>query len=360
MNPLLLATTAGHHLRALIARPFTRLLVLREGSGWILDTEAEEAARAAQRVGIPAAVVAPKPWLTHQCVHSTSQFLFANPRITRMSLRMSVDFLHGSSESHPHFRKALEALLRFSGDSLRVRVSNSVTERWVLSAGVPRNIVHRIPLGIRLEQMPLRTPALRLAARHHLGIPDGAFVVGSFQKDGVGWGAGMEPKPIKGPDIFLAAMAAAKDHIPGLMALLSGPARGYVMEGLRQMHIPFRHAYPKRPADMAPLYHALDAYCIASRDEGGPKALLEAFAAGVPLVSTRVGQVVDLATDGTDALLADIEDAPTLAAHLVRIAEMGDDELRRMTAAGHAVAERNAYEQQDGLWREFFNDHVIR
>lgn len=360
MNPFTLLTTAGAHLRARLSPPFSRLLVLAEGSGWILDHEAAEDARAARRIGIPAAVVAPRAWRTHQCVHATSQFLFANPAVSRMSPRMSVDFLHGSSESHPHFRKALDALLRFSGDSLRVRVSNSITERWVLDAGVPRNIVHRIPLGIRLEQVPLRTPATRLAARHRLGIPDDAFVVGSFQKDGVGWGAGMEPKPIKGPDVFLAAMAAAKDRIPGLMALLSGPARGYVIEGLRQMHIPFRHAYPKRPADMAPLYHALDAYCIASRDEGGPKALLEAFASGVPLVSTRVGQVVDLATDGTDALLADTEDAPTLAAHLVRIAEMGDDELRRMTAAGRVVAERNAYERQDGLWREFFNDHVIR
>ena len=41
-------------------------------------------------------------------------------------------------------------------------------------------------------------------ARTRLGLPGSAFVVGSFQKDGVGWGEGLEPKLIKGPDVLLA------------------------------------------------------------------------------------------------------------------------------------------------------------
>ena len=56
-----------------------------------------------------------------------------------------------------------------------------------------------IPIGIDLEHFPLVDAQRREAARHTLGLPVDAFVVGSFQKDGIGWGDGLEPKLIKGP-----------------------------------------------------------------------------------------------------------------------------------------------------------------
>ena len=39
--------------------------------------------------------------------------------------------------------------------------------------------------------------------KHNLGIPEDYTVIGSFQKDGKGWGEGLKPKLIKGPDILL-------------------------------------------------------------------------------------------------------------------------------------------------------------
>jgi glycosyltransferase involved in cell wall biosynthesis len=41
-------------------------------------------------------------------------------------------------------------------------------------------------------------------------------------------------------------------------------------------------------------YHALDLYLITSREEGGPKGLVESISSSVPVVSTRVGMAVDL------------------------------------------------------------------
>ncbi len=47
---------------------------------------------------------------------------------------------------------------------------------------------------------------------------------------------------------------------------------------------------------------------IASRQEGGPKAALEAMATGVPLVTTRVGQAADLVEDGANGWMVEVED----------------------------------------------------
>ena len=62
------------------------------------------------------------------------------------------------------------------------------------------------PIGIDLEHFPLGDESLREEARSALGLPPTAFVVGSFQKDGVGFDEGLEPKLVKGPDVLVAAL----------------------------------------------------------------------------------------------------------------------------------------------------------
>ena len=46
--------------------------------------------------------------------------------------------------------------------------------------------------------------------KHNLGIPEDYLVIGSFQKDGEGWGEGLKPKLIKGPDIFIETIKLIK------------------------------------------------------------------------------------------------------------------------------------------------------
>ena len=58
----------------------------------------------------------------------------------------------------------------------------------MLDSGVASERVFRIPIGIDLEHFTVPDEGARLAARERLGLPHSAFVVGSFQKDGVGWG----------------------------------------------------------------------------------------------------------------------------------------------------------------------------
>ena len=114
----------------------------------------------------------------------------------------------------------------------------------VLAAGVDPAHVFRIPIGVDIERFPLGDTAARQAARKELGVPESAFVVGSFQKDGVGWAKGLEPKTIKGPDTLVAVLEQARARIPTLFVLLTGPARGYVRGELERL----RDSLPARAA----------------------------------------------------------------------------------------------------------------
>ena len=58
-------------------------------------------------------------------------------------------------------------------------------------------------------------------------------------------------------------------------------------------------------ADVRPVLAAADVFCLPSRWEGFPRALLEAMDAGLPVVATGVGGVPELVTDGHDGLIVE-------------------------------------------------------
>ena len=148
-----------------------------------------------------------------------------------------------------------------------------------------------------------------------------------------------------------------RDQLPNISVLLTGPARGYVCRELAELGIPYRHVLATTRSELGRAYREVDVCLVASRQEGGPKSVLEAMASGVPVVTTRVGQAAELIADGENGLLAEADDVEALAAALQRV---HDDALlrERLRAAGRSTAEAHAEDRLDPLWAELLEGFV--
>lgn len=340
-------------------RPGSRLFLVGEGTGWSVDHDMEELAWIAGRLGVEPADRRFLNASQDQAVFYGSQFALLHDPWTPSPHRLGTAYFHGrpGTPGMPEFDECYRVLSEHHAELLRVQVSHSELRDLVLSTGIDAAKVFLIPIGVDPAHFEAQTPASRARVRAELDLPADAFVVGSFHKDGVGFGEGLEPKLIKGPDVLLETLELLRDRVAGLHVLLAGPARGYVRAGLDRLGIPYRHRLLDRYEQVGPLYQALDAYVVSSRQEGGPKGVFEALASGVPLVTTRVGQAMDMIRSSENGWLVEVDDVDGLAHALADIAGR-PPELNAVIAAGLETAAANTYEAQLPLWRAFFDGFV--
>ena len=341
-------------------RPYSDILFASDRVNWVLHWEMLEVARIVRKLGIRArALGTTGVGFPRQCVFFPSKYILRYPRrYLSFQSRVAFPYFHGHPASGNIVAvECYQNLKRFHRKICRIQVSHSRMRDLILSTGISPSKVFLIPIGINPDFFHKQNPASRKAMRHKYGIPQHATVVGSFQKDGVGWGEGNVAKLIKGPDVFLKALAILKDTLNNIFVLLSGPARGYVKRGLERLKIPYRHIYLKEYPQVGELFQCLDVYIVASREEGGPKAVLESMASGVPLVTTSVGQATDLVRHGENAWMVDVEDAEGLA-HWTEKALTDTVDLQEVLTNGVRTAKAHAYEAQMGRWKEFFQGFV--
>lgn len=146
--------------------------------------------------------------------------------------------------------------------------------------------IYVIPYWVSSQEWHRITPDEHALARRSLSIGDNDYVIGSFQRDTEG-GSG-EPKLEKGPDIlcdYVERIAAQRR----VTVLLAGYRRQYVIHRLERAGVKYIYIERAPAAAMRWLYSAVNLYVVSSRCEGGPQALLECAALGVPIISTPVG-----------------------------------------------------------------------
>jgi glycosyltransferase involved in cell wall biosynthesis len=229
------------------------------------------------------------------------------------------------------FRRVEQGLARVT-DAL-VAVSPEVRDDLAELGIAPAEKIAVIRLGLDLEGRTTPARGARRRVRAELGI--GAGVVN------VAWFGRMTE--IKRVDELLDAFARLRraGGPPAVLTLVGdGPLRAGLEARAQALGIAGDCRFLGYVADVASLYAAADLVALSSANEGTPVSLIEALAAGRPVVSTAVGGVGDVVADGVTGLLAPPGDPGGLAARLALLA--ADPPLRRRLAeAGRAhVLER--------------------
>ena len=227
---------------------------------------------------------------------------------------------------HPATRAANAVTLRRNVCVLAVSdaVARSVDRRAL--GRVPLEVLHH---GVDVADAP-RGPAARAEARRRFGLAADDRVVGVV--------ATFTPK--KDHATLLEAVARLAD-VDRLVVLLvgTGPLADQVRARAADEDLAGRVRLLGVRDDVPGLLPGLDVLCLSSRYEGLPVVLMEAQAAGVPVVATRVGGVPEAVDDGVHGLLVPPADPPALAGALRRVLTDGDL-AARLTAGAAAGAGR--------------------
>jgi glycosyltransferase involved in cell wall biosynthesis len=145
----------------------------------------------------------------------------------------------------------------------------------------------------------------------------------------------------KGADLLLKAFEEVSSIKPNLRLEMIGPDVGIEVEGetLGFERFAQRFFHPDllarihfrgllEPSEIGRRRREAALTIVTSRVEVFPYIMLEAMAAGSPLVSTRWSGVDELVSDGESAWLADLEDPPAIARAIVHALDHGGDRQR--------------------------------
>jgi len=152
---------------------------------------------------------------------------------------------------------------------------------------------------------------------------------------------------VKGCDVSLAAVALARERLPGLRLVAFGAEHPRP-----DLPLPPGTVYSRQPAQdsIKAIYSQCDVWLCGSRSEGFHLPLLEAMACRCPVVSTRVGGPMDVIRDGLNGYLADVEDVAALADRLVRVLTLPPGEWRKMSDAAYATAQGSDWDAATDLF----------
>jgi glycosyltransferase involved in cell wall biosynthesis len=104
-----------------------------------------------------------------------------------------------------------------------------------------------------------------------------------------------------------------------LVLVGDGPERAALQQHVQGLHMQNAVTFTGQQPSAEPFYAIAQAAVLSSLSEGSPNALLEAMAAGVPAVATRVGGIPEIVRDGESALLLEPRDTAAMGHALTRL-----------------------------------------
>jgi glycosyltransferase involved in cell wall biosynthesis len=232
----------------------------------------------------------------------------------RMSGRRALAHFHAGDFEfyfHRQSRFGQRLILRGLGLSHRLVACSSELKR-ILNARLPEADVVVIPNGVNtIEFETERQPRKAMATDQPVRL----LFVGAMGK-------------LKGERDLLRALEEAGEKIPNLKVTLLGHGAESLpkVSELKKVWRLIEHCGPTAMNERAAFYQQADFFVLPTYAEGMPVAVIEAMAAGLPVITTPVGGIPELITDGVEGWLAPPGDVAALTEKIVLLA--GNEELR--------------------------------
>jgi glycosyltransferase involved in cell wall biosynthesis len=257
--------------------------------------------------------------------HHYSPFVYGALATVLTRLRRSVRLVfteHGRLSDAPPSTKRRwvnPLLARLPGQVCAVSAD---LKRHMVAEGFPPDRIRVLYNGIDPGEVPGEDERLRVRAE--LGILRDAYVVGTAGR----------LDPVKNLPALVDAHAALAQHSPGarLVIIGSGPMQAELESQARTRGIADVVHFTGYRADVRALMAACDVYVNCSTYEGVSLTILEAMAAGLPVVATRAGGNPEVVVDGETGVLVPIG-SPALTEELIALA---GNPLRRRALGGAA------------------------
>ena len=227
---------------------------------------------------------------------------------------------HGRTHpDYPRRKRILANRVLLRGRDRVVAVGEAVRQALIHNEGIAPGRVEVIYNGTPLEKFDLPVTACeRAAIRAEIGLgPDDLVLIQVARLDSLKDHA----TAIRTIERVVSQCSRAR-----LVLVGDGPEREPIESLVRQRALGEYVRFLGQRDDVPRLLAASDIVLLTSVSEGIPLTLIEAMAAGRPVVSTRVGGVAEVADDGQTGLLAPAGDDTVLAEHILRLA---DDPGRR-------------------------------
>jgi glycosyltransferase involved in cell wall biosynthesis len=218
---------------------------------------------------------------------------------------------HGRlSDAPPSWKRQLVNPLLSQFDGAIVAVSDDLRQ-YMNRSRFPRSRVGVVRNGIEIT--PLPQPVDRRRARQVLGIGNDTFVIASVAR----------LDPVKDFQSMLDAYADVRKSLPQSRLLLigDGPERAALVERASRPDLAGSVDFLGMRNDVRALLPAADLYVNSSISEGVSITILEAMAAGVPVVATSAGGTPEVLADGMAGVLVPTRNSARLGQAIVALAK---------------------------------------
>jgi glycosyltransferase involved in cell wall biosynthesis len=212
-----------------------------------------------------------------------------------------------------------------------------VEDFYALSRGSMRSIPNFVP------DVPARSAAGCNGRRSGGDV----FVIGSLGR----------LDRMKGYDLLLPALSRLPQA--RLVVLGEGEQRSALEQQARSLGVADRvelAGWDPEPRDRLPEW---DVFCLPSRTEGFPLAIVEAMLAGLPVVATRVGSVAEAVQHGRTGLLVDPDNVDGLVGALRQLADPHRRQELGQAARAHAAAHFTVDRMADA-YRALYDEMLSR